>query len=223
MTALAFTRAGTGPALVLLHALGLSSLTWEPVIPALAERFEVVAIDLPGFGRSAMLPSAVEPHPAILAGAVADLLDELGIDTAHVVGNSLGGWVALELAQIRPVATVTLLSPAGLWRRNTPLYDRISLRASRAAARHAPTLLSGPAAHRSGGGAVLSRAHGRPRQMRPAAARAEIAALSTCPGYDTVFRATVHRRYVAGPEFDAPVTIAFGSKDRLLLRNQSRH
>ncbi|MEO5898823.1 MAG: alpha/beta fold hydrolase [Ilumatobacteraceae bacterium] len=223
MTALVFTRTGTGPPLVLLHGLGLSSRSWEPVIPALAERFDVVAIDLPGFGRSAMLPREVEPHPAALAGAVADLLDEIGIDAAHTVGNSLGGWVALELAQIRATLSVTLLSPAGLWRRNTPLYNRISLRVSRSASRRAPTLLSRLVDHRLGRVVVLSQTHARPAQMRPEAARAVISDLSNGPGFETVFRATARRRYLAGTGFDAPVTIAFGSKDRLLLRRQSRH
>src|SRR5256885_16135486 len=52
--------------------------------------------------------------------SVAGLLDDLGIATPHVAGNSLGGWVALELAGIRPVASLTLLSPAGLWRGGAP-------------------------------------------------------------------------------------------------------
>ena len=79
MTRLAFTRAGTGETLVLLHALGLSRRTWDPVIPQLASHFDVVAIDLPGFGESPPLPADVEPSPASLAAAVAELLAELGI------------------------------------------------------------------------------------------------------------------------------------------------
>src|SRR4029077_15811232 len=53
---------------------------------------------------------------------VAGFLDEAGVTAPHVVGNSLGGWVALELATICPVTTLTLLSPAGLWRSRTPRY-----------------------------------------------------------------------------------------------------
>src|SRR5215467_7499018 len=137
MTTLAFTRSGSGAPLVLLHGIGLTRHSWDPVIPALAGHFDVIAVDLPGFGDSEPMPPQVEPLPAALAAAVAGLLDELGIPAPHVAGNSLGGWVAIELARRRPMASVTLLSPAGLWRGSTPYYCRISLRATRWLSRHA--------------------------------------------------------------------------------------
>ena len=71
MTALAYTRAGAGAPLVLLHGIGSSRHAWDPVIPALSEHFDVIAIDLPGFGDSGPLPPQVEPRPAALAAAVA--------------------------------------------------------------------------------------------------------------------------------------------------------
>jgi pimeloyl-ACP methyl ester carboxylesterase len=64
MARLAFGRSGAGAPLVLLHALGLSRHTWDPVVPALAELFDVIAVDLPGFGGSEPLPDGVEPSPA---------------------------------------------------------------------------------------------------------------------------------------------------------------
>ena len=120
MTQLAYTRTGSGAPLVLLHGIGLSRRSWNPVIAPLADRYDVIAIDLPGFGDSGPAPDGVEPTPEWLAGAVAGLLDELGIGAAHLVGNSLGGWVALELAAIRPASSVVLLSPAGMWRDRVP-------------------------------------------------------------------------------------------------------
>src|SRR6266702_4408062 len=89
-SSLAYTRSGSGAPLVLLHPLGLSRRSWNPVIPALARHFDVIAVDLPGFGDS---PATTQAHPAALAGAVAGLLAELGVTTPHVAGNSLGGWV----------------------------------------------------------------------------------------------------------------------------------
>jgi pimeloyl-ACP methyl ester carboxylesterase len=100
MPSLAFTRSGSGAPLVLLHGIGMSRQVWDPVVPALARHFDVIAVDLPGFGESA--PAQAEPLPATLAAAVAGLLDEIGVTTPHLAGNSLGGWVALELAAIRP-------------------------------------------------------------------------------------------------------------------------
>src|SRR4051812_50211562 len=120
MPQLAFSRAGAGPPLVLIHALGSSRAVWDPVVDQLAEQFDVIAFDLPGFGGSPPLPPEDEPHPARLAAVVGDLLDELAIDRPHVAGNSLGGWVALELARLRPVSSPTPLAPAGLWRRAGP-------------------------------------------------------------------------------------------------------
>src|SRR5882757_7753144 len=99
---LAYTRRGTGRPLLLLHGIGLSRNSWQPVLPDLAEHFDVLAVDLPGFGASPALPDGVAPSPARLADAVAGLLRELDIEQPHVVGNSLGGWVALELAQVCP-------------------------------------------------------------------------------------------------------------------------
>ena len=222
MPTLAFTRSGAGAPLVLLHGLGSSRRAWDPVIPALAEHFDVLAVDLPGFGHSAPLSPQVEPTPAAVAARVAGLLDDLGITTPHVVGNSLGGWVALEFAHIRSVASLTLLSPAGLWRGRTPLYCRASLRATRWFTRHAARPLSRVVNRGLGRTLVLGQTHGRPRRMSADQARAAIRAMGTCPGFDATLKATARRCYLSGPPIDAPVTVAFGSRDRLLLRRKWR-
>ena len=223
MTTLACTRTGAGPPLVLLHGIGCSRHAWDPVIADLARHFDVIAIDLPGFGDSAPLPPRTEPCPAALAAAVAGFLGDLGITAPHIVGNSLGGWVALELARIRPASALTLLSPAGLWRGSTPLYCRATLRASRWLARHAARPLSRLVNHRLGRALVLGQTHGQPFRITPGYARAAIRDLGTCPGFDATLKATASRRYRSGPPIEAPVTVAFGSRDFLLLRHQSRH
>ena len=89
-----FVRLGEGEPLVLLHPLGAELVVWEPVMPLLAPSRDVIAPDMPGFGRSSELPEDEEATPAALARAVATLMDELGIESAHVAGVSLGGWVA---------------------------------------------------------------------------------------------------------------------------------
>jgi pimeloyl-ACP methyl ester carboxylesterase len=222
MSPLAFTSSGTGAPLVLLHALGVSRRSWDSVLPALAARFDVIAVDLPGFGDSAPLPGPGEVPPAVLAQSVADLLDDLGISTPHLVGNSLGGWVALELASRRPVASVTLLSPAGLWPRNTPLYDRISLRGSRWLARHATGLLCRLVASRLGRALVFGQTHGHPMRLSTEYARAAVTELGRCPGFDAALAGTAKRHFVATGPITAPVTVAFGSRDLLLRRGSRR-
>ena len=223
MAPLAYTRAGTGEPLVLLHGIGSSRRAWQPVLPALTGQFDVIAVDLPGFGDSEPLPAGVEPHPAALAAKVGEFLDQLGVAAPHVVGNSLGGWVALEFAGLRPVASLTLLSPAGLWRGATPRYCLFSLRASRWFASHAGGLLSRLMALRLGRALVLGQTHGRPFHISTDYAREAVRAMGTCPGFDAVLRATAERRYRSGTPITAPVTVAFGSRDLLLLPRQSRH
>jgi pimeloyl-ACP methyl ester carboxylesterase len=137
------------------------------------------------------------------------------------VGNSLGGWVALELAALRPVASLTLLSPAGLWRDRTPLYNRISLRATRWFAKHLTGALCRLMAYRLGRILVLGQTHGRPGHISAEYARMAVRAMGTGPGFDATMRATEPRCYRSGPPIDAPVTVAFGSRD-FLLRPQSR-
>jgi pimeloyl-ACP methyl ester carboxylesterase len=223
MAQLAFTRAGAGEPLVLVHALGSSRRIWDPVLAALAERLDVIAVDLPGFGDSAPLPPRVEPTPAALAAAVAGLLDSLGVTTPHLAGNSLGGWVALELAALRRPASLTLLSPAGLWRGDTPMYCRVSLRATRWLARHAGGLLGALVNYRLGRALVLGQTHGHPIRITPENARAIVSTAGTCPGFEATLRATIRRRYLATVPIEAPTTVAYGTRDLVLLPWQSRH
>jgi pimeloyl-ACP methyl ester carboxylesterase len=91
-----YLEAGAGEPLVLLHALGESAFDWRWVFPLLARTRRVYTPDLPGFGGSAK-PQAVY-SPAFFGRFAAGLLDTLGLDRAAVVGNSLGGLIALRLA-----------------------------------------------------------------------------------------------------------------------------
>jgi pyruvate dehydrogenase E2 component (dihydrolipoamide acetyltransferase) len=111
-----YLRAGTGEGvpLVLVHGFGGDLNNWLFNQPALAETHDVVALDLPGHGRSA---KDVGPGDLVfLSGTLAAFLDALGIEQAHLVGHSLGGAAVLALALDRPgrVASLTLISPAGL-------------------------------------------------------------------------------------------------------------
>ena len=221
-SSLAYTRSGSGAPLVLLHGIGLDRRSWNPVVPTLAQHFDVIAVDLPGFGESAQ-SNPGQAHPRALAEAVAGLLAELGVNTPHVAGNSLGGWVALELAARHPTASVTLLDPAGLWKQGAPLYCRISLRASRWLARHVARPLSYLVRYRLGRVLVLGQTHGRPTRLTPGYARETIAAMGTCPGFEATLAATARQGYRATAPITAPVKLAFGSRDVLLLRGQSRH
>jgi pimeloyl-ACP methyl ester carboxylesterase len=97
---IAWEAVGSGPPVVLVHGLGYGRWGWGPVVAPLAERFRVVLLDNRGIGESDVPPG---PYTAQeLADDVARVLDEAGIVRAHVVGTSLGGMVAQELALGRP-------------------------------------------------------------------------------------------------------------------------
>jgi pimeloyl-ACP methyl ester carboxylesterase len=222
MADLAYARLGSGRPLVLLHGLGCSRRQWNAVVPALAADFDVLAVDLPGSGDSPPLAAGVEATPAVLADVVADLLDALGVGPAHLVGNSLGGWVALELAGRRATASVTLISPAGLWAARTPLYCTVSLRATRWLTSHAPRLLSRLVGTRIGRLAALGQTFGSPTRVTAAEARAAIHDMGTGAGFGAALQGTADIHYEATRPITAPVTVAFGSRDHLLLPHQSR-
>lgn len=107
---LAATRAGSGEPLVLLHGIGTWRGDFTRVLPHL-RGFDVIALDLPGHGDSP--PLAGRPSVAALADAVEAHLDAIGLDTVHLLGNSLGGRIALELAMRQRARSVTAIAPAG--------------------------------------------------------------------------------------------------------------
>jgi pimeloyl-ACP methyl ester carboxylesterase len=109
-------RRGSGEPLVLIHGLGGSIVVWKPVVDRLAEERDVVVLDLPGFGESPVPGNGFVPTAAELGDAVSELCEGLGIERPHLAGNSLGGWIALEIAAAGGAASVCAISPAGLWR-----------------------------------------------------------------------------------------------------------
>jgi pimeloyl-ACP methyl ester carboxylesterase len=111
-------EAGSGPALIAIHGLGATKVSFLTSVAALASRFRVIAIDLPGFGDSDK-PLGASYDARFFARAVVALLDALELDRAHLIGNSLGGRVALEVGLSHPerVERLALLCPSLAWRR----------------------------------------------------------------------------------------------------------
>lgn len=99
--------------MVLLHGFTDTWRTWELVLPALERHHDVLAPTLPGHAGGPPLPEPVTSE--VLADAVEQAMDAAGFATAHVVGNSLGGHVALQLAARGRARTVVALAPAGGW------------------------------------------------------------------------------------------------------------
>jgi len=199
--------------LLLVHGLGASASVWDPVVPLLAREREVIALDLPGFGAAASLPPGVEPTAMALATALRDEMAARGINSFHVAGNSLGGWVGLELGRLGAARSVTCLSPAGLWRK--PLGPAKST--TRIWARRlrplVPLALAIPPLRRR----ALRTFSTRPENIPPAAGRELVLGWIDADGYDGANKAM--REHIfdpAGYPPEVPVTIAWAEHDQLV-------
>jgi pimeloyl-ACP methyl ester carboxylesterase len=220
---LAYDRTGQGEPLVLLHGQGFSRRSFDPVVPALGARRDVIAVDLPGHGQSPRQAKGAGNAPRDLAVAVAELLDELGIPTAHVAGNSSGGWVALELGKMGRARTVTALAPAGLWRRTAPWHIRWGMRQARLNARIVRRLLPNAPRTRLGRAFAASQVSGHPFRVPYGPAHDTVHAMAGAPGFRETLRALEKERFTGGDAISVPVTVAFGTRDRVLLPWVARH
>jgi pimeloyl-ACP methyl ester carboxylesterase len=208
-------RRGGGEPLVLIHPLGGELVVWEPLLDLLARERDVIAVDLPGFGGSAPLAGGAPPTPQLLAESVAAFLDWLEIERAHVAGNSLGGWVALELAKAGRALSVTGLSTAGLWKR--PLGPRPGADVRQIGRRLLPLL---PVLLRSAQGRrlLLRSSVGHPERVPPAAALRLVRSYVTSPGFEGA-NAAMRAAVFSGVErIRVPVTLAWAELDRLVRR-----
>jgi pimeloyl-ACP methyl ester carboxylesterase len=219
LSELVYDRAGSGTPVVLLHGVGHRRQAWQPLFEQLVERYDVIAVDLAGFGDSPSYPKGV---PYDMDNACADLsanFAQWGCPRPHVVGNSLGGAIGLELGARDLAASVTALSPAGffgpvdryralgllgLLRSTTQLPDP----ALRAATGH-------PRARRAIG--TLLYAH--PGRMDASTSYADAIALKGAPAFWPTIRSGLRYRFADG--VSVPTTIAWGTEDRLLPYRQA--
>lgn len=109
-----YLSAGRGDVMLLLHGAGGGAANWYRLMGALAGRFQVVSVDLPGFGLSDSI-EPIRPLGKQIARLIATLLEQLDVKPVHILGTSLGGLVGARLAQVSTPRTLTLIDSAGLW------------------------------------------------------------------------------------------------------------
>jgi pimeloyl-ACP methyl ester carboxylesterase len=216
---MAFSRRGSGPPLLLLHGLGMSRLSWDPLLEELTKRYTVLTPDLPGFGLSPALQGTPSIDP--LTDAVAAWLRAAGIEQPHVVGNSLGGAIAIELGRRGLARSVTALSPIGFWNQFEVAYGTAIVASTYAVATTLPSFA-----------AVLARREDvRPLFFSFYFAQSDrlfveyaqsllddmlrsqslLQTLNACSSYRVPQQRT-----------ERPTTIAFGADDRLLIGSQDQ-
>ncbi len=122
----ALYRSGEGEPLVLLHGFTGTWLHWRPVLGELVARFEVIAPTLAGHDGGPPFPTAGPLTLAVAADSLEHHLDELGVGSAHLVGNSMGGTLAIELAARGRARSVVALSPGGGWLPESGEAERVA-------------------------------------------------------------------------------------------------
>ena len=216
-----FSQAPSNKVLLLIHGMGSSSSVWKPLLynresQDLLNAFNVLVVDLPGHGKTA-LDLAQEMDPVSLAKCVLETLDSLEISRFHVVGNSLGGWVGLEIAAMAPerVASVIGLAPAGLWlepfmvRHSGTAIGRILASSLKY---FSPVLLRFKWARKIGFSRVSPKWHELSLETCLEAANA----MSSAKGYYPAWDAFLKKRFDKEIPLSVPLTIIFGDSDKTL-------
>jgi pimeloyl-ACP methyl ester carboxylesterase len=209
---LSWDRAGSGEPLLLLHGIGASHADFTALRPGLDAEYDVLAPDLPGHGGSAALP--VRPTVAAIADALESDLDALGLARVHVLGNSLGARLALELAIRGRARSVVAIAPSGL---NLPLeraYQGAVMGSARVLTRPVRPLIDLAARSRVGRTLLLAGLRSAPWLSGEDEARAVRDGFAGATGFWRLLWWAVLADVPIGlEEIDCPVVLAQGTAD----------
>src|SRR5262249_52818986 len=201
----------------------MSHAVWDPVVPALTTTRRVIAFDIAGFGSTPRLPHGTPPTAANLVDGLEQSIRTLGLELpVDMVGNSLGGWMALEAARRGIARTVVAIGPAGLWKEHPASHVPFVFgglhfmatrfpRASRAAMRSAmlrELMLAVPLSVGS-------------KRMSAREAIRTLDDLASATALEEAFQAPLSP-FVGGRHITVPVTVAFGTRDWILPRGSRR-
>ena len=204
-------------ALLLIHGMGSSaSSAWGTILPSLMEKFTVITLDLPGHGKTP-LDKKQPMDPESLADAVIHTMHHLKFEKFHLAGNSLGGWISLEMAAKYPkkILSVTGLAPAGLW--ITPFKTRypdaaISQMLASSLRIVSPLLMHYEWARKIG----FENVSPKWREFSYELCLDATIAMASSTGYYPAWEALLAKRFDEKIEPSIPVTIIFGDSDRTL-------
>lgn len=219
---LSYERHGAGPTIVLIHGIGHRRQAWREVVGLLSPDYDVIALDLPGHGESPDIDLDGRSAKEAVRAELEALLEHLAISDPIMVGNSLGGLIALEAGADGIASSVVGLSPAGFWRNRYEFAYIRSLFATmigtgKALRPVAPRL----AETRAGRTLMFAWLASHPTRVRSTDAIEDLDGLiRALPTLRGLFR----QAYPFEGEIDlsVPVTIAWSGKDRVLFPGQRR-
>ena len=216
-------RRGTGKPLLLIHGLGQSARSWDPIMDTLAARREVIAVDLPGFGETPAVPGG--ESVATLTDTVESFIGEQGLDGVDVAGSSMGARMALELVRRgSSVGSVVALDPGGFWTDRQAKVFHASVAASIRLVRSLMGVMPTLTASAVGRTLLFSQFSAHPWRLDPDLLLTEMRAFASSPSFDAVLAdlAEGPRQEGAAPG-TAPgaLTIAWGRQDKVTLPSQA--
>ena len=211
-------RGGSGSPLVCLHGFMDTWRVWELVLPALERRHDVLAVTLPGHAGGPRLGRDVSADTFV--DAVEDLIEQAGFSVAHLVGSSLGGYIALRLAARGRATTVVTFAPAGGWARDDHSSPEELLRAQRelhelmkALAPQAPVLLATPEGRRRATRLITTNFEHIPSELLAH----EMLGIAACQGAQSLIESARRDGWALDAQsVTCPVRIVWGNADKLL-------
>lgn len=221
-TSLVRHRAGAGEPLVLLHGVGESAVGWRPVQDALSCNYDVIALDLPGFGGSARLSANTLPSAAALADAVEREMDQLEIGDFHVAGYSLGARVSLELATRGRIRSVVAIAPDGLGIPLERIFQATALMAGRTMATLLAPVATLMTASGPGRSLFFAMERSRPWKLTRQDARQLLLNFANAPAYEETVLAGMFDIPARLDRITCPVLIMQGTADPLVPMQSRR-
>ena len=215
-------REGRGRPLLLVHGLGGSWRSWNPILALLAARFEVIAVDLPGHGGS-----PAETDSGTFAGLAASLerfIVAEGLENVAAVGSSMGARLVLEMARRGRVGAVVALDPGGFWRGWERPFFSLTIGASIKLVRVLAPVLPAICRTSAGRTALLAQLSARPWALSPELVAGELKSFASTQTFDALVHNLSTGPEQAGPAAptSGPVTIGWGRQDRLCLPGQAK-
>jgi pimeloyl-ACP methyl ester carboxylesterase len=211
-------RGGTGPPLLLLHGIGAIWRAWSPVLPHLEPHHDVIVPTLHGHAGGPALDSEVAPSVEALVDGIEAELDRLGLQKVHIAGNSLGGWIGIELARRGRARSLVLLSPAGAWRSPHRIkMQSVGVRFSLGALGRYSHRAEAIAEQRLLRWAMLAGQVAHPHRVERESLVTYIRASGQSPVVNPLLRVIHHRPVDPLPaERDYPVRLVWADRDRVL-------
>ena len=210
-------RGGSGSPMVCLHGFTDTWRTWELVLPALEREHDVLAPTLTGHAGGPPIDGEVSAE--LLVDGVETAMDEAGFETAHIVGNSLGGYLALQLAARGRARTVVALAPAGGWAEGDAAFPdavhlfRMMQELLQAAAPHAEAILATPEGRRRATQFAVTNFEHIPTELLVH----QLRGAARCEGFLPLIDHAVAEGWSLDAErVTCPVRIVWGTDDRIL-------